>query len=296
MIGTVITLVGKPLDPAIESTALTAVRETGAAIVKTDVLHPDRASDIFIEESGPALTAALRKKLSTLPAIDVFIQPDDAFRRKRLLVADMDATMVVQETLDEIAGAAGIKDKIAPITERAMRGELDFAEALRERVAHLKGLPVSILHDTLAKIEYATGAATLVRTMARHGARCVLVSGGFDFFTQAVAQTLGFHAHFSNRLEVEEGRLTGRIHPPILDKWAKEKCLQDEAQKMGIDPGAETMAVGDGANDIPMLQRASVGVGYFAKPAVLAATPHQIRHTGLIALLYMQGYGARELA
>jgi len=294
VVKTVITLVGKPLDSAAEGRAAALTRDSGAVVLGVDVLSPGRALDIFVEGAAAGMVAQLREKFRALSGVDVFIQPDDAFRRKRLLLADMDATVVVQETLDELAAHLGLKDKIAPITERAMRGEIDFAEALEMRVRLLKGLPLAALYETTQRIQYSDGAAPLVRAMGRFGATCVLVSGGFDIFTHQIASTLGFHRHFANRLEIEGDRLTGRVLPPILDKWAKEKHLLEQARLLRVDV-RQALAVGDGANDIPMLQKAGAGVGYFAKPAVLAATPHHIRHTDLTALLYMQGYRSHEI-
>ncbi|MDF3025389.1 MAG: phosphoserine phosphatase, partial [Alphaproteobacteria bacterium] len=251
--------------------------------------------DLTVPAHHEALTVALRKSFEDFEGCDVFVQAKDEFRRKKLLVADMDATMIEGETLDELAAHFGLKDKIAPITQQAMRGEIDFAEALRMRVALLRGMPVSALQETLDQVHYSKGAKTLVGTMRRHGAQCVLISGGFDFFTVPVAQTLGFHKNIGNRLGIEYDMLTGEVTPPIIDKNTKKKTVEDEARALGLDPRV-AVAVGDGANDIPMLQTAGAGVGYFGKPAVVAATPYQIRHTDLTSILYMQGYTKREFA
>ncbi len=291
--GTIITIVGA-VDGAMQEKALARVKAVGVDGIAVDVLHPGRAIDLRLQQRSTDLTAALRHALQDLGAFDIFVQPDAPSRKKKLLIADMDATMVRQETLDELAAHFNLKDQVAAITEKAMRGEVDFHEALRQRVRLLKGLPVSALHETLREIEYSPGAKTLVQAMRRQGATCVLVSGGFDIFTGAVAATLGFHKDFSNRLEIVGDRLTGEVIPPIVDKFTKEKQVVEQAAARGC-PLDDVVAVGDGANDIPMLLKAGAGVGYFAKPAVVAATPHQIRHTDLTAILYMQGYRHAEL-
>lgn len=289
-----VTIVGN-VDSAAENRAAQVVKEAGVDGLRIDPLHRGRAFDILVKgEDANALSALLRQRLASLGPYDIFVQLNDSFRKKKLLVADMDATMVRQETLDELAAHMGLKDKIAPITERAMRGEIDFHEALKMRVNMLKGLPLSAIYKTLSHIKYSPGAAVLVKTMGRHGAKCVLVSGGFDLFTDPVAQTLGFHLNVGNRLVIADGALTGEVLPPIIDKNAKERLVVDQARALGCDL-RHIVAVGDGANDIPMLKKAGTGVGYFGKPAVVAATPHQIRHTDLRAILYMQGYRQESL-
>lgn len=291
----VITIVGSSIPPSLEAQAAKTVRDAGAEIVTINMLDRARAIDILVEGDNPALITALRARFSNFGPYDIFVQQDNVSRRKKLLLADMDATIVTQETLDELAGLAGVKEKVAPITEKAMRGEIDFAEALAMRVALLKGFPLQKVHALAGKVSFSPGATALVATMRRFDARCVLVSGGFDIFTESVAQSLGFHAHHANRLATDGATLLGNIIPPILDKEAKARILTEEAAKL-LCPLEFVMAVGDGANDIPMLEKAGTGVGYFAKPAVLAATPHQIRHTNLSALLYMQGYTEKEIA
>jgi len=292
---TVITVVGDALDPAIEKQALRLVKETGVDGMRVDTLHAGRAMDILVKAHAPELTELLYKKLRPLGAFDIFVQSDDSFRRKKLLVADMDATIIQQETLDELAVHFNLKDKIAPITEKAMRGEIDFQEALRLRVKLLRGLPLAALFKTMHEINYSAGAAILVKSMRRQNAKCVLVSGGFDMFTGHVAATLGFHKNFGNRLEIENQKLTGEVIPPILDKHVKEKLVVEQAQAFGCELN-HVIAIGDGANDIPMLKKAGVGIGYFGKPAVLEAIPCQIRHTDLTAVLYMQGYRREDMA
>ena len=253
-----------------------------------DWLAPGRAVDIFLNGTQKNLLETVRKQLVDLPATDVFVQTAKG-RFKKILVADMDATIIRQETLDELAVHLGIENKIRSITQRAMQGELDFHTALAERVMLLRDLPESALHQTIARLEYAEGARDLVSAMNTAGAKCLLVSGGFDLVTRSVAQSLGFYKDVSNRLEFANGRLTGRVLPPIVDKEAKKAALLASAQEFGISPD-QVIAVGDGANDIPMLSEAGTGVGYHAKPAVRAATPYQVRYSNLTALLFLQGY------
>jgi len=281
------------LDNAAQNRAAALVKALGAESVDIDTLHPGRAVDIRAGAGGDAFIKAVRGKFAGFGAYDIFVQPADEHRRKKLLVADMDATMIEGETLDDLAAHFGLKDKIAPITAKAMRGEIDFAEALAMRVSLLKGMPVQALYDTLNAVRYSAGAKTLIGTMNARGAKCVLISGGFDLFTGAVAQTLGFYKNIGNRLGIADAKLTGEVIPPIVDKNTKKKTVEEEARLLQIDVKA-VVSVGDGANDIPMLQAAGTGVGYFGKPAVVEATPHQIRHTDLTAILYMQGYRYSE--
>jgi phosphoserine phosphatase len=221
--------------------------------------------------------------------IDFFIVADGPARKKKLLVADMDNTMVAGETLDELAAQCGLQDEIAAITARAMAGELDFQEALRVRVAMLKGLPELALQTTLAAIQPMAGAEKLVTTMRNHGAVCVLASGGFSCFTAPVAARLGFHVSHGNLLEVREGRLTGKVRGPILDHRAKLSFLQQYQAACNLDT-AETLAVGDGANDLAMISAAGLGVGYHPKLFLKERIENSILHGDLTALLYAQGY------
>ncbi len=281
------------LTPQLEKQAAQIIRGLSVERLKPEVLEPGKAVDIYFGGVHPELHGKVRKKLSGLGAFDVFVQFNDLYRKKKLLIADMDATIIQGESLDELADHLKIRDKIAPITEQAMRGEIDFEEALKQRVLLLKGLAVTALFETVGNIKYSPGAETLVKTMSRFGMKCVLVSGGFDVFTRHVAGALGFHKSFGNRLGIHADRLTGEVIPPIVDKEIKRKMLENEARNNGIEIG-HIVAIGDGANDIPMLQAAGAGVGYFAKPAVQEAVPHQIRHTDLTSVLYMQGYKKRE--
>lgn len=225
--------------------------------------------------------------------VDVFLVPAEN-RRKKLLLADMDATIVVGETLDDLAAHAGLKDEIAAITACAMRGELDFQEALTARVGMLKGLPVSTLQTTLDQMEFNQGAQDAVRILGQLGTHCVLVSGGFTFFTSAIASQCSFHNNHGNVLGIADEKLDGTVIPPILDKNAKLEFLKSYAGNMGI-PLAETMAIGDGANDIPMLTAAGLGIGYRPKPLVKEHVQNYILYSDLMSLLYIQGYTWQDI-
>jgi phosphoserine phosphatase len=223
--------------------------------------------------------------------IDLCVQPLDG-RKKRLLVADMDSTIINVECLDELADFAGVKAEVSAITERAMRGEVDFEGALRERVAMLKGLEVTALDRCYEeRVRLNPGARTLVRTMAANGARCVLVSGGFDAFTRRVAEAAGFHLDRANQLLEQDGALVGLVAEPILGRAAKLAALEDEAALAGLEL-ADTIAVGDGANDLAMIKAAGLGVAYRAKPVVAAEADARLDYADLTALLYFQGYSA----
>lgn len=219
-----------------------------------------------------------------------------AGRRKKLLVADMDSTIINVECLDELADFAGLKAEIAAITERAMAGELAFEPALRERVGKLKGLALDALQRTYdERVRLNPGAETLVRTMAKHGARCVLVSGGFTFFTARVAQAAGFHANRANVLLDDGAALTGLVQEPILGRAAKLEALNAEAAAINSS-AADALAIGDGANDLDMIKAAGIGVAYRAKPVVAAEADAKIDHASLEAALFYQGYRRGEFA
>lgn len=251
-------------------------------------LHLDKAVEIKFEtDILPEFFKSIRESASQ-KFIDVFLTPA-AHRRKKLLLADMDATIVEGETLDDLAAFAGLKEKISEITARAMRGELDFKQALEQRVKMLEGLSVTALEQTLATMKINAGAIEAVRVMRKHGAECYLVSGGFTYFTGAIAKACAFNGHHGNVLEIEDDHLTGKVIPPILDKNAKLAFLNQYTEKCGISK-EQTMSVGDGANDIPMLLGAGTGVGYHPKPLVQEQISNLIIHTDLTSLLYIQGY------
>ncbi|WP_207100530.1 phosphoserine phosphatase SerB [Paracoccus shandongensis] len=225
--------------------------------------------------------------------LDLAIQPTQG-RCKAILLADMDSTMIGQECIDELAHVAGVGPRVADITARAMNGELDFHGALTERVSLLAGLKDSVIADVLAsRITLASGGAELVATMRANGGYAALVSGGFTAFTEAIADRLGFDEHRANTLLAEGGLLTGHVGLPILGREAKVEALEEIAAARGLTP-ADVIAVGDGANDLGMIQLAGTGVALHAKPAVAAQAPIRINHGDLTALLYLQGYSARD--
>ena len=254
------------------------------------ILSPGEATDILL----PAVPdmEAVRAALDGA-AIDVIPVPA-GLRRKRLLIADMDSTIVTGETLDELADFAGLKDRIAAITRRSMNGEIDFAQALRERVAMLRGLRLEALEHTWRRMRLTAGAAELVATMRANGAVTALVSGGFTFFTNRVAELVGFEVHHANVLLHDGAALTGAVAEPILDRDAKLETLRTLAAERRIAL-ADTLAVGDGANDLAMLRAAGLGVAFHAKPIVAAEARARVDHGTLRAVLFAQGYRAEEI-
>jgi phosphoserine phosphatase len=284
---------GAPLTDLLVTEALRGGGRAGPFVV--DWLDPGVAADVRLAldaASAAALREALYETLGVI-GVDVVIQPE-ASRRKTLLVADMDSTMIRQECVDELAGFAGLRDRIARITERAMRGEIEFESALRERVALLAGLRIEAIDTILReRIELTAGAGTLVATMRAHGAYTALVSGGFTLFAEPIARRLGFDEARANRLGVEQGALTGCVLPPIAGARAKLEALEELRVSRGFAREA-TLAVGDGANDLDMLGAAGLGVAFHAKPKVAAAAKARIDHADLTALLYAQGYRRRE--
>jgi len=249
-------------------------------------LSEGRAFDIPYDAAAFARLKAMDADVNAVPI---------AGRRKALLVADMDSTVIGCECLDELADQAGLKPQIAAITERAMRGEIAFAPALRARVALLAGLPLGALERTYAeRVRLNPGAKALVATMKRQGARAVLVSGGFTYFTRRVAAQAGFDADRANVLIDDGAGLTGAVAEPILGREAKRAALEEEASRLGIALD-DTLAVGDGANDLDMIRAAGLGVAYHAKPIVAEAAPARIDHGDLRALLYLQGYRDEEI-
>ena len=290
----VATLIGRPgartLVPALADRAAAAVRAPAVYF-----LADGTACDLPLPNGAAAQAReAIVAALDGAP-LDVVVQPLDQ-RRKRVLLADMDSTMIEQECVDELAAEAGVGDRVALITERAMRGEVDFAAALRERVALLRGLSTDVLALVLReRIHAAPGARALVATMRANGAHCALVSGGFTAFTASIAERLGFHEHRANELEIAGDRLTGRVREPILGRDAKVATLQEIVARRTLN-AVDVIAVGDGANDLGMIAAAGAGVALHAKPVVAAAAPHRIDHGDLTALLFMQGYRASDFA
>ncbi len=284
-----LTLIAPRGAAALSPAAIARVRDAVNGDVP-DILAPGEAADIALP--GPPDMAVVRAALDGA-AIDAIATPAEG-RRKGLLVADMDSTIVTGETLDELADFAGLKPRIAEITARAMNGELDFKTALRERVGMLKGLPVTALEQTWQRIRLTPGARELVATMRAHGAYTVLVSGGFSFFTGRVAALCGFDRHRSNVLLDDGAVLIGSVAEPILDRDTKLATLREIAAERRL-PLSATLAVGDGANDLDMLGAAGLGVAFRAKPIVAAAARARVDHTDLRALLFAQGYRASDV-
>jgi phosphoserine phosphatase len=254
-------------------------------------LAPDRAADVFFDDD-PTAAEELARRLDG--AVDAVIQPL-AVRRKSLLVADMESTTIQNELLDEMADLIGLGERVAEITHRTMNGELDFAASLKARVALFAGQPKMLLAQASKRIRFTPGAATLVRTMRQHGAHTVLVSGGFRTFSSEVGDALGFERNYANELVVDRSTITGAVREPILDAAGKAVVLRRSADEFGV-PMARTLAVGDGANDLPMLEAAGIGVAFHAKPQVQAHIPHRVDHGDLTALLYLQGYRLIDFA
>jgi phosphoserine phosphatase len=295
----VATLISNPDAAALDHAALTRARDLLPAAGEPRWLAERIAADISFNppgenDNGRAWAERLRESLAESP-IDVVVQSQGE-RRKRLLIADMDSTMIGQECVDELADKVGLKARVAAITERAMRGDIAFAPALRERVALLEGLPVSTIADVIAeRIKLTGGGRTLVATMRANGAYTCLISGGFTLFAERIAAMLGFDESRANKLVLTEGRLAGKVEEPILGREAKLAALKDLTAHLGLSPDA-TLAVGDGANDLAMLLAAGVGVAYHAKPLVAAQAYARIDHGDLTALLYLQGYRREEFA
>lgn len=291
----VATLISNPADRCLsDALADKAAHMLGAS--KSDWLAPQIACDIALppEKTAQAAEAELRTLIGDLP-VDCVVQPADN-RRRRILIADMDSTMIDQECIDELAEMVGVKDRVAAITARAMNGEIEFEGALRERVALLAGLGADVVERVIAeRITLAAGGRELVATMNAAGAFTLLVSGGFTTFTTRIATMLGFQEQQANLLLEDNGKLTGKVAEPILGRAAKAGALHAVASRLGLTP-ADAIVVGDGANDLDMIGIAGTGVALHAKPSVAAAAPYRIDHGDLTALLYMQGYRLDEFA
>jgi phosphoserine phosphatase len=290
---TIATLIANPQAPALTAAiAGDAARLLGAQ--DTRWLAENIACDIALPTASDPKGAeiAIRKLVSGLP-IDIVVQPGET-RRKSILLADMDSTMIGQECIDELAAEIGLKEKVAAITARAMNGEIEFEPALRERVALLKGLPLSVIDRVIeTRITLAPGGIELVRTMKKHGARTVLVSGGFSQFTARVASLIGFDENRANVLLAENGILIGKVAEPILGRDAKVAALRDVTARMERSV-SDAIVVGDGANDLGMIELAGTGVALHAKPVVAEKAAMRIDHSDLTALLYIQGYKQSE--
>ena len=281
------------LSDGLIARASDALRGCGAEPAAVRWVEPGVAADLpFADLDRAAARAALE---AALDDADVIVQPAER-RRKKLLIADMDSTMITVECIDELADYAGIKSQVAAVTEAAMRGELDFVAALDARVALLKGLPASTIERCHAeRVRLMPGAEALVRTMRANGAYAVLVSGGFTAFADPVAAAIGFDRAIANILLVKNGALTGTVARPVVDSRTKLQTLQSEARTRGIAL-ADCLAVGDGANDIPMIEAAGLGVAYHAKPKTRDAAGAAVRFGDLGVLLYAQGYPRAEWA
>jgi phosphoserine phosphatase len=293
----VATLTSEPARPALDDAAIAIAVGVLATTGDMRVLDPGIAVDLPFTPSGAddkAVAQRLRAALAGA-SIDVVVQPL-ASRRKHLFVADMDSTMIGQECIDELADYVGLKAHVAAITERAMRGEIAFEPALRERVALLKGLPVAVVDEVIEKrITLTPGGRTLVATMRQNGGTTCLVSGGFTLFTNRVGTMIGFDQNRGNTLVVEDGKLAGRVEEPILGREAKLATLIELRDRLGLTT-ADALAAGDGANDLAMIEAAGLGVAYHAKPKVAEAAHARIDHGDLTALLYIQGYARADFA
>ncbi len=290
----VVTLVSSKDAACLEAQLLQNVQNSLANFNSLNWLNKNIAADLFFQNSDPAdIEKNLRITLGNAP-VDIIIQPVE-HRKKKLFLADMDSTMIGQECIDELAAFVGLKSEVSEITERAMRGELDFEPALRERVSLLAGLNIRVIDDIIANyLTLTEGGRELVQTMRFNGSYTCLVSGGFTLFTSRVGAMIGFHEDRSNLLELEGDILKGTVQEPILGKEAKFATLVELRSTLGLE-AYDTLAVGDGANDLAMLGAAGLGIAFRAKPAVAAAAHARIEHSDLTALLYAQGYHADEI-
>lgn len=286
------TLLTNPAHPTLDRTTVESLRNAWAGGDAT-WLDPGVAAE-FPLDTMPANLWEVWAALQTL-SVDLIVQ-HAANRRKRVLLADMDSTMIQQECIDELADVAGFGPRVAAITARAMNGELDFEDALRERVALLRGLPLSVIDQVIqTRITLMPGGPALLATMKAQGAHAALVSGGFTSFTARIAAILGFDEHRANTLLAQDGLLTGQVADPILGRQAKVQALHDITARLGLT-AADVLAVGDGANDLGMLGVAGTGVALHAKPSVAAQCSVRVNHGDLTALLYLQGYSRPEFA
>ena len=286
----IVTLLTSPTRPALDPALVESLRNAwggGDAVW----LAPDEAAEFAVAEV-PDNRWEVWETLQD-QSVDMVVQPAEG-RRKRMLIADMDSTMIAQECIDELAAEAGVGARVAEITARAMNGELDFEGALKERVGLLEGLETAVIGKVLdERITFTPGGCELIATMKAHAGHAVLVSGGFTAFSAPIAEALGFDEYRANTLLAQDGRLTGRVAEPILGREAKVVALEEITARLGISE-ADVTAVGDGANDLGMLQRAGAGVALHAKPVVAAEVERRVNFGDLTALLYMQGYAKDE--
>lgn len=289
----VLTLIANPDKKQITSSLLKEtidlLRSQELDVQDTLCLCQNEAYDLFTDTRGDPLF--LREIASSLN-IDIISQPT-ANRKKKLLIADMDSTIVTGETLDDLAEFAGLKDKVSAITARAMNGEIKFRDALHERVQMLKGLSASFLEEAMSRVHLTGGAETLLATMKSNGAYCALVSGGFTFFTERVAAQLNFDFNAGNNMEIIDGHISGNVIDPIINKDSKLAYLKSFRNEQNL-LAHDTLAVGDGANDLPMLLEAGLGVAFHAKPSVIEQAKHNVQQGDLRSLLFAQGYSADQ--
>ena len=288
----VATLVSNPSKPALTDALLSHLAlalPTSAKVIRLDrQIAIDIVFSARTAKEASAQTEAIRKALAGKP-VDIIAQPL-ATRRKHLLIADMDSTMIGQECIDELAAELRLKQKVAKITERAMRGEIEFEQALRDRVNLLAGLDAMVIPKIISeRITLTAGARTLISTLRGHGVYTALVSGGFSLFTQRIGAMIGFNEDRANMLMVDKGKLTGHVAEPILGKEAKRAALIELREQFALEP-EQTLAIGDGANDLDMIKEAGLGIAFKAKPAVASVADARIDHSDLTALLYAQGY------
>lgn len=280
------------LDEDLVALAADEAAGAGAKIVSSTWLSPRQACDVIFDGQAEHVLREARAALADSP-IDVNVVAENG-RRKKLLIADMESTVIENEMLDELADFVGARPRVAEITRRAMNGELDFAAAVRERVALLKGLPENVLEDAMRRVRVNPGAAALVATMRANGAATALVSGGFTWFTSRIKERLGFDVHQANELIVLGKHIMGRVREPILGREAKEAALRALAAERGLAP-EDAITVGDGANDLPMLKAAGLGVAFHAKSAVAEEASVRIDRGDLTSLLYLQGYRGDDI-